>query len=122
MAPRFDDIDDYLRSLAPDARDALTAARAAVHAAVPGAGEAISYQMPTFTVDGAAFMYLGAWKRHLGVYPVPVFDDALEAEVAPYRAKTNTVQFPYRAGVPYELVGRIAAAIAEHARRTRAGG
>ena len=77
---------------------------------MPGSGETISYQMPTFTHDGAAFLYMGAWKRHLGVYPVPVLDGALEAEVAPFRSGRDTVQFPYRTGVPAELIGRIAAA------------
>jgi uncharacterized protein YdhG (YjbR/CyaY superfamily) len=119
MATRYLDVDDYIASLAPGARDAMTAARAAVHAAVPGVGETISYQMPTFTLDGAAFVYVAGWKHHLGIYPVPVFDADLEAAVAPHRAKTDTVQFPYRSGVPFELLGRIVAAMA--ARRPAAG-
>src|SRR5215211_9168742 len=113
MAPRFDDVDDYVRSLAPDAREALTAARAAVHAAVPGAGETISYQMPTFTVDGAPFLHVGAWRRHLGVYPAPTFGGALDDQLAPYRASKGSLQFTYRAGVPYDLIGQVAAATAE---------
>jgi len=109
---RYVDVDDYLASLAPDAAEALDAARATIHQAVAGGGETISYQIAAFTVGGRIFMYVGAWKRHLGIYPVPVFDDDLEAEVTPYRAKTDTVQFPYRAGVPHELLGRIATAMA----------
>jgi uncharacterized protein YdhG (YjbR/CyaY superfamily) len=105
-------VDDYIDGLAPTARAVITAARADIHAAVPGAGETFSYRMPTFTVDGAAFLYLGAWKQHLGVYPVPLFEGALEEEVAPYRAHQDTVRFPYRSGVPAGLVGRIAAAAA----------
>ncbi len=68
-----------------------------MHEAVPGSGETISYQMPTFTHDGAAFLYLGAWKRHLGVYPVPVFDGPLEAEVAPFRSGRDALRFPIAA-------------------------
>lgn len=113
---RYADVDDYLASLSPDPHDALVAARAAIHEAVPGVGETISYQMPAFTVDDRIFMYVGAWKRHLGIYPVPVFDDGLEVAVAPYRAKTDTVQFPYRDGVPDELLGRIATAMASRTR------
>ena len=107
---RFLDVDDYIASLAPDAQDMMRGARAAVHAAVPGVGETISYQMPTFTLDGRAFLYVGAWKHHLGVYPVPVFEGALEAEVAPFRSGRDTLQFRYRSGVPTALIGRVAAA------------
>ena len=42
----------------------------------------------------------------------------LEAEVAPYRSEKDTFQFFYRDGVPYDLVERIASALAElHAGR-----
>ena len=110
MTAQHVDVDAYIATFPPDVQAVLASARAAVHEAVPGSGETISYQMPTFTHDGAAFLYLGAWKRHLGVYPVPVFDGPLEAEVAPFRSGRDTLQFPYRRGVPSELIGRIAAA------------
>lgn len=116
MPARYRDFDDYLDALAPDAREVLGLARSAVHAAVPDAGETISYQMPTFTIGAIRFLHLGGWKRHLSLYPVPELDGVLEAAVAPYRTTTATVQFPYRRGVPYELIGRIAAAIAEEHR------
>jgi uncharacterized protein YdhG (YjbR/CyaY superfamily) len=108
--PTYVDVDAYIATFPPDVQAVLAAARAAIHEAVPGSGETISYQMPTFTHDGAAFLYLGAWKRHLGVYPVPVFEGALEAEVAPFRSGRDTLQFRYRSGVPTALIGRVAAA------------
>jgi uncharacterized protein YdhG (YjbR/CyaY superfamily) len=121
MPARFLDVDDYIASLAPDAQEVMRQARAAVHDAIPGVGEAISYQMPTFTLDGEAFIHLGAWRRHLGAYPVPRFDGALEAEVAPYRSTPDTVRFVYRDRVPFELLGRIAAAAAAQRRLAPAG-
>lgn len=113
MPARSRDVDEYLEALAPDAREVLELARGAVHRAVPDAGETISYQMPTFTIGDTRFLHLAGWKRHLALYAVPELDGDLEAVVAPYRTTTATVQFPYRRGVPYELIGRIAAAIAE---------
>jgi len=117
MPTRFLDVDDYLASLDPIAGDVMRAARAQLHAVLPGCGETISYGMPTFTLDGHAFLYVGAWKRHLGVYPVPNLDDGLEADVAPYRSTPDTLRFPYRQGVPFDLLGRVALAVAA-ARRT----
>jgi len=122
MPTRYVDVDHYIVGLPPDAQAVMGDARAAVHAAVPGVGETISYQMPTFTVDGQAFLYLGAWKHHLGVYPVPDLAGPLEAEVAAYRSTPDTLRFPYRRGVPFELIGRIAAAMTALPRPQATGG
>jgi uncharacterized protein YdhG (YjbR/CyaY superfamily) len=64
-------VDEYLAGLPDPARAHLAGIRAAVHAAVPGAGETISYAMPTFTLDGRAFVHVSAWKEHAGLYPLP---------------------------------------------------
>ena len=109
MATRYLDVDDYIASLAPGARDAMIAAREAVHAAVPGAGETISYQMPTFTLDGRRFMHLAAWKQHIALYPIPA---GMDDELAPYAGDKGTLRFPLREPIPYELIGRTAAALA----------
>ena len=50
------DIDDYLASLAPASAEAVSEIRRRVHEAVPDAQETISYDMPTFTRDGRAFV------------------------------------------------------------------
>ena len=75
--------------------------------------------MPTVTLDGVPLMYFAAWKRHIGVYPVPPAQGALERELAPYRAAKDTVRFPLSRPVPYELIERLAAFLAE--RRGPAG-
>ncbi|WP_255347116.1 hypothetical protein [Cellulomonas sp. KRMCY2] len=36
----------------------------------------------------------------------------LEAEVAPYRAQKDTLRFPYRDPIPYDLIERLATALA----------
>ena len=64
-------------------------------------------------------VFVGAWKHHIGLYPIPALDDDLEAEVAPYRAAKDTVQFPYRDPIPYDLIERLVAA---SLRRIEGGG
>jgi uncharacterized protein YdhG (YjbR/CyaY superfamily) len=77
-------------------------------------GETISYKMPTVTVDGSAVFYYAAWKHHIGLYPVPVFDGELEAEIAPLRAAKDSLHLKYTEPFPYDLVARLTVAIIEH--------
>ncbi len=68
--------------------------------------------MPAIMFAGRYGLHYAGWKRHLGLYPVGELPARLEAEVAPFRAKKDSVNFPYAQGVPHELIGRIAAALA----------
>ena len=104
-------VDDYIASFPPEVAAVLEAVRRTIDGVVPGAGEKISYQMPTVTIDGRALCYDAAWKRHLGIYPVPPLDAELEAEVAPYRAAKDTVRIPYTEPVPLDLIGRVVASL-----------
>ena len=111
-------VDDYLSSLPETARAVMEELRRTVHAVVPGAGEAIRYKMPTFTLDGESLVHLAAWKNHVGLYPLPPLDGDLAAAVEPYRGAKDAMHLPLRGPVPYELVGRVVAVLAE---RRRAG-
>ena len=102
-------VDEYIAGFPADVQSILQAIRSTIHGVVPGAGEKISYKMPTITMGGSALVYFAGWKRHVGMYPVPRLDDALELEVAPYRASKDTVRFPLKSGVPLDLVERVVA-------------
>jgi hypothetical protein len=49
------------------------------------------------------------------LYPVPVFDEPLEHEVAPLRSATDTVQFQHRSPLPEGVIAAIVAEIAARA-------
>ncbi|GAB3405255.1 iron chaperone [Schumannella luteola] len=106
------DIDAYIAERPAEVRPLLQQLRERIHAAVPGAGETIKYGMPTFELPNGYRMYFGAWAKHVGIYPVPRGDDDFEAEVGPYRHAKDTVRFPFREPMPWELVDRIAALVA----------
>lgn len=110
-------VDDYIDGFPAGVQSLLQSLRSTIHGVVPGSGEKISYKMPTITMDGEALLYFAGWKRHVGMYPVPVFDDALEAEVATYRSTKDSLRFPLASGVPLDLVQRI---VTEMVRRRRA--
>ena len=114
---RSDTVDEYLRSLPPDRQQRFTEVRDRVHAAVPGLGETISYKMPAFTHQGDIVLFAAAWKQHIGLYPVPRFDEPLESRVAPLRAAKDTVRLLHRQPVPDGVVEDIMAeVVARHER------
>jgi uncharacterized protein YdhG (YjbR/CyaY superfamily) len=120
MAPHFETVDEYVASFPAEARPTLEAVRAAIRAAVPGTEETISYDMPTFKLNGRGVISFAGWKRHISIYVIPGGDPALDAELAPYKAEKSTLQFPLNKPMPLELIGRVAARLLEQARQRAA--
>lgn len=112
MAQQFTTVDEYIASQPAEVQPILREIRAHAHAAVPSAGEMISYGIPTITLGGKYVVYFAAWKHHVSVYPVPRGDEAFEREIAPYLAAKGTLKFPLGKPVPYELIGKVAARLA----------
>jgi uncharacterized protein YdhG (YjbR/CyaY superfamily) len=113
---RFHTVEDYLDSLPPPTRTLLDQISERVHGVVPAAAEVISYDIPTFTVDGRRFMHVAAWKRHLSVYPAPSSDPVLTAELAPYAAGKGTLKFALDQPMPWGLLERVAVTLAAESR------
>lgn len=104
-------VDDYAAALPDQPRETLSAIRHLIAERVPNVEESIRYQMPVFKIDGVYLVYVGAWKHHIGLYPIPTLPTNLEADIAPYRTKTDTVRFLYKQPIPYELIGRLVDAL-----------
>ncbi len=112
MARQFASVEEYIASFPGEIQPVIERFREIVRAVMSGAEETISYNMPTF-VQGRHRVYFAAWKAHIALYAVPVFEDPFEAEVAPYRAVKDTVHFRYKGEIPYDLVTRIVQRLAE---------
>ncbi|MEX0784433.1 MAG: DUF1801 domain-containing protein [Dehalococcoidia bacterium] len=100
-------IDEYLAALPADQRDALQKVREAIRAAAPEATEVISYQIPTFKLQGA-LIYFGAAKRHCALYGVS--DRVMETykeELAPFRSSDSTIRFTPEKPIPLGLVKKL---------------
>jgi uncharacterized protein YdhG (YjbR/CyaY superfamily) len=107
-------VDEYIAGYPADIQEILQEVRSRIRSALPGSGETISYGMPTVLLDGRALFYYGAWKQHLGLYPLPEGADAeLGPALAPYRASGDSLRFRYRDPIPYRLIERVASAFAE---------
>jgi uncharacterized protein YdhG (YjbR/CyaY superfamily) len=113
MAGRFATVDEYLAALPEDVRPVMEEVRRVVRRVVPDVGETMSYQMPTFTLDGQSLVHVAAWKKHLGLYPLPPMDGELAAQVEPYRGAKDAMQLRYDRPVPYDLVERVVAVLLE---------
>ncbi|MEV0466678.1 iron chaperone [Nocardia tengchongensis] len=105
-------VDEYLAAQPAPAREALERVRATIHAALPGASETISYQIPAVAVNGTTVMYFAGWKNFVSVYPVPSGDDGFQQAIAPYLAGKGTLKFPLRQPIPYDLIGDVAVRLA----------
>lgn len=113
MAEQYDTIDEYIAGCQTPVREVLEGIRLAIHSAVPGCGERISYGMPTITLDDTYLVAFAAWKKHIGLYPAPVGDPSFELEMEPFRAARATARFPLDQPIPYDLIGRAARLIAD---------
>ncbi|MFE7844769.1 iron chaperone [Microbacterium sp. NPDC057407] len=109
--------DEYIAGFDADIAERLGRIRTTIVAAVSHAfgsspEEKIRYGMPAVMLDGRYALHYAAWRKHIGLYPVPRFDDPLEARVAPYRSEKDSVVFPHSREVPYDLVRAIAEDVA----------
>ncbi len=107
MTSGFATVDAYVASFPEEVRARLETIRAIVQEVAPAASETISYQIPTFKLDGRALIYVAAWQKHIAVYPVPEGTDAFRREIEPYVASKGTVRFPLNKPVPYDLIRKI---------------
>lgn len=105
----FKTVAEYLETQPKEARAILKRVRSTIKKAVPGAKEMISYQIPTFKLQGSAMLYFAGWKEHYAIYPatsgvVKTFKD----ELKPYEVRKGTIRFPFTEPVPVRLIAAIA--------------
>ena len=117
MPTRFETVDAYIEAQPAQSRAMLNALRGAVRSAAPSAVESIRYDIPSYTLDGRPMISFGAWKHHIGLYPVHTLDESLERDVTPLRAAKSTVRLPLREPFPAELVRRVMEAVVERTAR-----
>jgi uncharacterized protein YdhG (YjbR/CyaY superfamily) len=116
-------IDEYIATFPKNVQEILEQVRATIRKAAPEAEETISYNMPTFKLNGHYLVYFGGYKKHIGIYPVPLGDTEFNAELAPYVAGKGTARFPFDKPIPFGLIGKIVEfRIQENAKRAESRG
>jgi uncharacterized protein YdhG (YjbR/CyaY superfamily) len=99
-------IDEYIASFPVDVQKRLQEIRAAIKSVAPQATEKISYQMPTFYLNGN-LVHFAAFKNHIGFYPVPSGIEAFKKELSKYAQGKGSVQFPLDQPLPLALIKKI---------------
>ena len=114
-----EDVDRYLAGIPEGARKTLEKLRKDIRAAAPRATEHISYEMPTFKMDGRFLVSYAAWKKHCSLYPVSASSlAALGEDRGKYDVnEKGTLRFPPDKPLPAALVRKVVRArLAEGAR------
>lgn len=106
VTAQFKTIDEYIRTFPGDVQRILNELRQTIREAAPEAEERISYQMPTFTLNGN-LVHFAAFKNHIGFYPTPHGVEAFEKELSSYKGAKGSVQFPIDQPLPLDLIRRI---------------
>lgn len=101
-------IDEYIAQFSPEIREILHSLRKVIRETAPDAGEKISYQMPTFTLNGN-LVHFAAFKNHIGFYPAPSGIEAFKDKLAVYKTSKGAVQFPIGKPLPFDLIKEIVA-------------
>lgn len=103
---QFNTIDEYIRTFPEDVQNILKKMRKTIQEAAPEAKEAISYQIPTFQLNGN-LVHFAAFKNHIGFYPTSSGIEAFNDALSPYKRSKGSVQFPIDKPVPYDVVKKI---------------
>jgi len=104
--PAAKNIDDYIAGFPLDVQKILQKVRATIKRAAPQADETISYQMPTFKLEGN-LVHFAAFKNHIGLYPTPSGTERFRKELSSYETGKGSIRFPLDKPIPYDLIAKI---------------
>jgi len=99
-------IDEYISMFPDNIQNILEGLRQTIRESAPEAEEAISYQMPTFKLNGN-LVYFAAFNNHIGFFPTSSGKEAFKKELSRYKGGRGTIQFPIDEPIPLDLVRKI---------------
>jgi uncharacterized protein YdhG (YjbR/CyaY superfamily) len=101
------DVEGYLATVTPEARATLEKLRKTIKAMVPDAVEVISYDIPTFKLNGRMLVSYAAFKDHCSFFPGAAPIKAHEDELKSYVTSKGTIRFPTGKPLPATLVKKL---------------
>ena len=103
----YSSVEEYIQSFPEEVQDKLKTIRETIRSCVPeGTSEKISYQIPTFYLEGNLVHY-AAFKNHIGFYPTPNGIQTFKNELSRYESGKGSAQFPLDEPLPLELIRKI---------------
>ncbi len=102
----YKNIDEYILEFPESTQKKLSEVRSAIKEAAPDSTEAISYQIPTFKLNGNLVHFAG-YKNHIGFYPGSQAIEEFKKDIEKYKWAKGTVQFPLENPLPIALIKKI---------------
>ncbi|MGD9345520.1 MAG: DUF1801 domain-containing protein [Candidatus Aminicenantes bacterium] len=103
---QFKTIDEYISVFPKNIQDKLNELRRVIHEVASGAEETISYQIPTFKLEGN-LVHFAAFEKRIGFYPTPSAIRAFKKELSLYDIAKGSVKFLIDTPIPFDLVRKI---------------
>jgi len=97
------DFDEYIALFPSNIQTTLQKLRSVIREAAPDSTEAISYQMPTFRLNGN-LVHFAAYKNHIGFYPGPSAIITFYEDLSAYDLSKGTIRFPIDEELPFDLI------------------
>ena len=101
------DHDDYLARVPDEFRAALEKLRRTIRSIVPGAAEVISYQIPTFKLNGRMLVSYAAFSDHCSFFPGAGPIDEHQAELRSFQISKGTIRFTPHKPLSASLVKKL---------------
>jgi len=103
---QFKTMEEYISTFPKKVQDILEKLRQTISKSAPKAEETISYQIPTFKLNGN-LVHFAAYTNHIGFYPTTSAIEAFKKELSPYEKSKGTIKFPINKPIPFDLVSKI---------------
>ena len=99
-------IAEYIRAAPPALQPRLKKMHETIHAAAPGAEEALKWSMPAYSYQKilVTFAY---FKNHIGFFPMPSAVKAFAKDLANYNFSKGSIQLPHDKPLPLPLIRKI---------------
>lgn len=97
----------YLSGVPPEQRAALEKLRSTIKSIVPDATEVISYDIPTFKLDGRMLVSYAAFKKHCSFFPGAGPIEKHAGDLRSFHTSKGTIQFTPEHPLPKALITKL---------------
>lgn len=99
----MNDIDKYISQYPAEQQVKLQEIRKIIQESAPMAEEKISWQMPTYYLNGN-LVHFAVHKTHIGLYPGPSGVESFKDRLRDYKYSKGAIQFPLKQELPKQLI------------------
>lgn len=103
---KYSSISNYISYFPKEIQILLKLMQKTIQDAAPNAKEVISYQMPTFKLNGN-LVHFAAYKNYIGFYPSPSAIIKFNNDLKSYKTSKGAIQFPIKEPLPLDLIKKI---------------